>query len=107
MTWRVVPRPIYGLVAVSNHWRFVVRWGAEDRVKGFFRRLTVIPRVGWHAHLYAGGTGPYARAVSGPFWSKRTSASGARCRASVAGLPLATNTAGVFTGYGARRGTRP
>ena len=56
-TWEVVPLPIYAMVAMPNHWHFVVRPETSDQVSEFFRRLTGMHRMRWHAHYKTGGTG--------------------------------------------------
>ena len=56
-TWEVVPLPIYAMVAMPNHWHFVVRPETSDQVSEFFRRLTVMHTMRWHAHCKTGGTG--------------------------------------------------
>ena len=56
-TWEVVPLPIYAMVAMPNHWHFVVRSETSDQVSEFFRRLTVMHTMRWHAHYKTRGTG--------------------------------------------------
>lgn len=56
-TWEIVPLPIYAMVAMPNHWHFVVRPETSDQVSEFFRRLTVMHTMRWHAHYKTGGTG--------------------------------------------------
>ena len=56
-TRQLVPLPIYAMVAMPNHWHFVVRPTADDQVSEFFRRLTVMHTMRWHAHYKTGGTG--------------------------------------------------
>ncbi len=56
-TWQLVPLPIYAMVAMPNHWHFVVRPTTDDQVSEFFRRLTVMHTMRWHAHYKTGGTG--------------------------------------------------
>jgi putative transposase len=56
-TWRIVPLPIFAMVAMPNHWHFVVRPDEDDQVSEFFRRLTVTHTMRWHAHYETGGTG--------------------------------------------------
>ena len=56
-TREIVPLPIYALVAMPNHWHFVVRAETCDQVSEFFRRLTVMHTMNWHAHHKTGGTG--------------------------------------------------
>ena len=56
-TWEIVPLPIYAMVAMPNHWHFVVRPESSDQVSEFFRRLTVMHTMRWHAHYKTGGTG--------------------------------------------------
>jgi REP element-mobilizing transposase RayT len=56
-TWQIVPLPIFAMVAMPNHWHFVVRPETADQVSEFFRRLTVMHTMRWHAHYKTGGTG--------------------------------------------------
>lgn len=56
-TWEIVPLPVYAMVAMPNHWHFVVRPETTDQVREFFRRLTVMHTMRWHAHYKTGGTG--------------------------------------------------
>jgi REP-associated tyrosine transposase len=49
--------PIYAMVAMPNHWHFVVRPTTDDQVSEFFRRLTVMHTMRYHAHDKTGGTG--------------------------------------------------
>ena len=56
-TWQIVPLPIFAMVAMPNHWHFVVRPTTDDQVSEFFRRLTVMHTMRWHAHYKTGGTG--------------------------------------------------
>jgi putative transposase len=56
-TWEIVPLQIYAMVAMPNHWHFVVRPETSDQVSEFFRRLTVMHTMRWHAHYKTGGTG--------------------------------------------------
>ena len=56
-TWQLVPLPISAMVAMPNHWHFVVRPTADDQVSEFFRRLAVRQTMRWHAHFKTGGTG--------------------------------------------------
>lgn len=56
-TWEIVPLPVYAMVAMPNHWHFVVRPETSDQVSEFFRRLTVMHTMRWHAHYKTGGTG--------------------------------------------------
>lgn len=56
-TWQIVPLPIFAMVAMPNHWHFVVRPETSDQVSEFFRRLTVMHTMRWHAHYKTGGTG--------------------------------------------------
>jgi putative transposase len=56
-TWQIVPLPIFAMVAMPNHWHFVVRPESSDQVSEFFRRLTVMHTMRWHAHYKTGGTG--------------------------------------------------
>ena len=56
-TREIVPLPIYARVAMPNHWHFVVRPETSDQVSEFFRRLTVMHTMRWHAHYKTGGTG--------------------------------------------------
>lgn len=81
-TWEIVPLPIYAMVAMPNHWHFVVRPETTDQVSEFFRRLTVMHTMRWHAHYKTGGTGPFVsgafQVVSDPV--RRTSADGHEIR---------------------------
>ncbi len=56
-TWQIVPLPIFAMVAMPNHWHFVVRPTTDDQVSEFFRRLTVTHTMRWHAHYKTSGTG--------------------------------------------------
>ena len=56
-TWEIVPLPIYAMVAMPNHWHFVVRPETSDQGSEFFRRLTVMHTMRWRARYEAGGTG--------------------------------------------------
>jgi putative transposase len=56
-TWCVVPIPILAMVAMPNHWHFVVRPTDDRQVTEFFRRLTVTHTMRWHAHYQTSGTG--------------------------------------------------
>ena len=56
-TWEIVPLPVYAMVAMPNHWHFVVRPETRDQVSEFFRRLTVMHTMRWHAHYKTSGTG--------------------------------------------------
>jgi len=44
-TFQIVPLPIFAMVAMPNHWHFVVRPETSDQVSEFFRRLTVMRHV--------------------------------------------------------------
>ncbi len=52
-----IPLPIYAMVAMPNHWHFVVRPTTDDQLSEFFRRLTVTHTMRLHAHYHTGGTG--------------------------------------------------
>jgi len=56
-TWEIVSLPIYAMVAMPNHWHFVVRPKTSDQLSEFFRRLTVMHAMRWQAHNETGGTG--------------------------------------------------
>lgn len=56
-TREIVPLLIYAMVAMPNHWHFVVRPETSDQVSEFFRRLTVMHTMRWHAYYKTGGTG--------------------------------------------------
>jgi len=56
-TRETVRLPVYAMVAMPNHWHFVVRPETHDQVSEFFRRLTVMHTMRWHAHYKTGGTG--------------------------------------------------
>ena len=45
------------MVAMPNHWHVVVRPETIDQVSEFFRRLTVMHTMRWHAQYKTGGTG--------------------------------------------------
>jgi len=55
--WEEIPLPIFAMVAMPNHWHFVVRPDSDEQVSAFFRRLTVTHTMRWHAHYQTGGTG--------------------------------------------------
>ncbi len=57
-TWQIVPLPIFSMVAMPNHWHFVVRPTSDDQVSEFFRRLSVMYIMRYHAHYKTNGTGP-------------------------------------------------
>lgn len=56
-TWQLVSLPISAMVAMPNHWHFVVRPTTDDQVSEFFRRLTVMHTMRYHAYYKTGGTG--------------------------------------------------
>ena len=56
-TWQIVPLPVFAMVAMPNHWHFVVRPTHDDQVSDFFRRLTVMHTMRYHARYKTGGTG--------------------------------------------------
>ena len=56
-TWQEVQLPIFAMVAMPNHWHFVVRPTRDDQVSEFFRRLTVMHTMRYHAHYKTSGTG--------------------------------------------------
>lgn len=56
-TWGIVPIPIFAMVAMPNHWHFVVRPTDDQQVSEFFRRLTTTHTMRWHAHYQTSGTG--------------------------------------------------
>ena len=56
-TWDVVRLPIFAMVLMPNHWHFVVRPTTDDQVSEFFRRLTVMHTMRYHAHYRTGGRG--------------------------------------------------
>jgi len=56
-TWAKVPPPNFAMVAMPNHWHFVVRPTSDKQVSEFFQRLTVTRTMRWHAHYHTGGTG--------------------------------------------------
>ena len=56
-TWEIVPLPIFAMAAMPKHWHFVVRPETSNQVSEFFRRLTVMHTMRWHAHYNTGGTG--------------------------------------------------
>jgi REP-associated tyrosine transposase len=45
------------MVAMPNHWHFVLRPATDDQVSEFFRRLTVMHTMRYHAPYKTGGTG--------------------------------------------------
>lgn len=56
-TWQLVPLPIFAMAVMPNHWHFIVRPTTDDQVSEFFRRLTVMHTMRYHAHYKTGGTG--------------------------------------------------
>ena len=56
-TWRLVPLPIFAMAAMPNHWHFIVRPTTDDQVSEFFRRLSVMHTMRYHAHYQTSGTG--------------------------------------------------
>ena len=56
-TVELVPLPICGMIAMPNHWHFVVQPTSDNQVSEFFRRLTVTPTMRWHAHYKTSGSG--------------------------------------------------
>ena len=56
-TWQIVPLPIFAMVAMPNHWHFVVRPTTDEQLSEFFRRLTVTHTMRWHARYQTSGTG--------------------------------------------------
>ncbi len=56
-TWELVPIPILAMSVMPNHWHFVVRPTTDEQVSTFFRRLTVMHTMRYHAHHNTGGTG--------------------------------------------------
>ncbi|TXT22071.1 MAG: Uncharacterized protein FD138_3771 [Planctomycetota bacterium] len=56
-TWQIVPLPIFAMAAMPNHWHFIVRPTTDDQVSEFFRRLTVMHTMRYHAHYKTSGTG--------------------------------------------------
>lgn len=54
-----MPLPIFAMVAMPNHWHFVVvvRPATDDQVSEFFRRLAVMHTLRYHAHYKTSGTG--------------------------------------------------
>jgi putative transposase len=56
-TWEQIPIPILAMVAMPNHWHFVVRPTTDTQVSEFFQRLTTMHTMRWHAHYKTGGTG--------------------------------------------------
>jgi len=55
--WDEIPLPILAMVAMPNHWHFVVRPDSDEQVSEFFHHLTVTHTMRWHAHYQTGGTG--------------------------------------------------
>lgn len=56
-TWALVPLPILAMVAMPNHWHFVVKPTRSGQLSEFFRRLTVTHTMRWHANHHTGGSG--------------------------------------------------
>ena len=56
-TWKVVPLPIFAMVLMPHHWRFVVRPNHHKQVSEFFRRLSTMHTMRYHSHYKTGGTG--------------------------------------------------
>jgi putative transposase len=71
-TWAEVPLPILAFTAMPNHWHFVVRPTRDDWVSEFFRRLSVMHTMRWHARYCTGGTGHLCQGQD-PFLSWTTS----------------------------------
>ncbi|HEY4259069.1 MAG TPA: transposase, partial [Schlesneria sp.] len=47
-TWEQIPIPILAMVAMPNHWHFVVRPTTDTQVSEFFQRLTTMHTMRWH-----------------------------------------------------------
>ena len=80
--WEIVFLPIYAMLAMPNHWHFVVWPETSDQVSEFFRRLTVMHTMRWRAHDKTGGAGhlyqgrfKYLTTLFRPFISRVASAS--------------------------------
>jgi putative transposase len=56
-TVEIVPLPICSMIAMPNHWHFVVQPTDDKQVSEFFRRLTVTHTMRWHAHYKTSGSG--------------------------------------------------
>ena len=56
-TWKIVPLPIFAMVLMPDHWHSVVRPTTDDQVSEFFRRLSVMHTMRYHAHCKTSGTG--------------------------------------------------
>ena len=54
-TWQQVPLRILAIVAMPNHWHFVVKPSTDSEVSEFARRLTVTHTMRWHTHYNTGG----------------------------------------------------
>lgn len=79
-TSKIVPLPMYAIVAMPNQWQFVVRPQTGDQVNEFFRRLTVMYSMLWHAQYAAGGTGYLDQGRFKSFPIRRKSADGDEIR---------------------------
>jgi putative transposase len=81
-TWEIVPLPIFAMVLMPNHWHFILRPTTNDQVSEFFRRLTVMHTMRYHAHYQTSGTGHLSRSVQVlPDSKRRTPSDGhAVCR---------------------------
>jgi len=56
--WRgIMGVEVFVYSVMPNHWHFVVRPETSNQVSEFFRRLTVMHTMRWHAHYETGGTG--------------------------------------------------
>ncbi|MDA1316344.1 MAG: transposase [Acidobacteria bacterium] len=55
-TWQLVPLPIFAMAVMPNHWHFVVRPNTDEQVSDFFRRLSVMHTMRYHAHYKTAGT---------------------------------------------------
>jgi putative transposase len=55
--WELAPIPILAMAVMPNHGHFVVQPTTDDQVGQFFRRLTVMHTMRYHAHDQTGGTG--------------------------------------------------
>ena len=104
-TWQIVPLPIFAMVAMPNHWHFVVRPTSDDQVSEFFRRLTVMHTMRYHAHYKTGGTGHVyqGRFKSFPHSKRRTLVDGHAVRRTQSGACQLRGACGSLAmGFGLR-----
>jgi putative transposase len=54
------PVPVFSYTVMPNHWHFVIRPETNCQLSDFFRWLTHMHTMRWHAHYHTEGTGyPY------------------------------------------------